>query len=202
VSGRAGTPGAPGLYGKLASHGDFVTRRLPPGFVQEWDAWLQAGMLDGRARHGKAWLGRYLDAPVWRFALAPGVCGKAAMAGVLLPSVDRVGRYFPLTLAAAGTSSATSNEAWFDRLADLAVCAMCGDLPLDALDLALQRLGPPPHALAPAWPPDPAALGGRAAFWTEAEPGVPAMLLLCAALPDARTLGEMLAHDSARSWRA
>lgn len=194
--------GAPGIYGKLASHGDFVTRRLPPGFVRDWDAWLQAGMLDGRARHGKAWRERYLHAPVWCFALAPGVCGHAAMAGVLLPSVDRVGRYFPLTLAAACAAPATSNETWFDRLADLAVCAMCGDLPLEALDLGLQRLGPPPHALAPAWPPEPTALGGRAAFWTETEPGAPAMLLLCAALPSARTLGEMLTQDSAPSQRA
>ncbi|WP_206077501.1 type VI secretion system-associated protein TagF [Massilia sp. HP4] len=189
------TAGVPGVFGKLASQGDFVARRLSPDFVQGWDAWLQAGMLDGRARHGKAWLGRYLQAPVWRFALAPGVCGRAAMAGVLLPSVDRVGRYFPLTLAAACAPPATSNQAWFDRVADLAVCAMCGDLPLAGLDLALMRLGPAPHGPAAAWPPDPAGMRGRAVFWTEGEPGALPLLLLSAGLPCARTLGEMLAHE-------
>ena len=39
-------------------------------------------------------------APIWRFALAPGVAGPLPMLGVMMPSVDRVGRQFPLTLAA------------------------------------------------------------------------------------------------------
>src|SRR5262249_20622931 len=38
--------------------------------------------------------------PVWRFFLSDGVVGSSAYAGVLLPSVDRVGRYFPLTIFA------------------------------------------------------------------------------------------------------
>jgi type VI secretion system protein ImpM len=37
---------------------------------------------------------------VWRFALAAGVCGDGAYGGILVPSVDRVGRYFPLTVIA------------------------------------------------------------------------------------------------------
>ena len=30
----------PGLFGKLPSTGDFVTRGLPAGFLRVWDAWL------------------------------------------------------------------------------------------------------------------------------------------------------------------
>jgi type VI secretion system protein ImpM len=41
----------------------------------------------------------YLTFPVWRFLLPVGVLGSTAWTGVLMPSVDRVGRYFPLTLA-------------------------------------------------------------------------------------------------------
>lgn len=43
---------ATGFYGKLRSHGDFVSRGLPHGFVQAWDAWLQTGLLTSQRRHG------------------------------------------------------------------------------------------------------------------------------------------------------
>jgi type VI secretion system protein ImpM len=41
-----------------------------------------------------------MTAPIWRFSLAPGYAGPESVAGVMMPSVDRVGRQFPLTLAA------------------------------------------------------------------------------------------------------
>lgn len=193
--------GTPGLFGKLASHGDFVQRRLPPDFVAAWDTWLQQGIHAGRLRHGAHWPERYLQAPLWRFVLAPGVCGQAAMAGVLLPSQDRVGRHFPLTLAAPHDHAAsslldlaTSGMDWFDRLADLAVCAMWGDLALEELELALARLGGPPRQALAAVSAFPEARDCRAVFWTEGEPGVAPTLVLRAALPDASTLGAMLAQ--------
>ena len=192
---------APGLFGKLASHGDFVQRRLPPDFVAAWDTWLQQGMHAGRARHGAAWPERYLHAPLWRFALAPGVCGQAAMAGVLLPSVDRVGRHFPLTLAAPHDHAATGlldlatqGMDWFDRLADLAVCAMWGDLAVEELEPALARLGGLPRQASGAGSAFPEARECRAVFWTEGEPGMEPMLMLHRALPDASILGAMLAQ--------
>ncbi|MDT8345342.1 MAG: type VI secretion system-associated protein TagF [Thermohalobaculum sp.] len=89
-----------GYYGKIPAQGDFLRRGLTPGFVEPWDRWLQALMLSGRASLGAGWQDAYFSAPIWRFALPGGVCGPAAVAGVLMPSVDRVGRQFPLTLAA------------------------------------------------------------------------------------------------------
>lgn len=88
-----------GVYGKLASRGDFVSRGLPQSFIQPWDAWLAAGLLASQEQLGAQWLDAYLVSPLWRFALAADVCGPAAVAGVLMPSIDRVGRYFPLTIA-------------------------------------------------------------------------------------------------------
>ena len=49
---------------------------------------------------GEEWLAAWLEGPIWRFALSPGICGPDAALGLWLPSVDRTGRYFPLTLAA------------------------------------------------------------------------------------------------------
>jgi type VI secretion system protein ImpM len=89
-----------GFFGKLPSHGDFLRRRVSDSFVGVWDGWLQESIAASRAELGDNWLDIYLTSPVWRFACAAGTCGPAPVIGVMVPSVDRVGRYFPLTLVA------------------------------------------------------------------------------------------------------
>ena len=89
-----------GLYGKLPSHGDFLRRRTSDAFVDVWDRWLQECVATSRSALADRWLELYLTSPVWRFAFAAGVCGTAPVLGLMVPSVDRVGRYFPLTLVA------------------------------------------------------------------------------------------------------
>lgn len=87
-----------GLYGKLPSHGDFLQRRVPPEFLTPWDDWLQSGIAASRLALAHQWEEIYLTSPVWRFALSARACGRVAVAGLMAPSVDRVGRFFPLTL--------------------------------------------------------------------------------------------------------
>ncbi len=89
-----------GAFGKIPSLGDFFRLDLPRGFVEPWDAWLQAALLRARESLGEAWNGRYMSAPIWRFSLPAGQAGPQAISGVLMASVDRVGRQYPLTLAA------------------------------------------------------------------------------------------------------
>ena len=89
-----------GYYGKMPAHGDFVRSRADVGFVAGWDRWLQESLAESRAALGHAWQAAYEAAPIWRFALAAGVCGDAPVLGVMMPSQDRVGRCFPLTLFA------------------------------------------------------------------------------------------------------
>ncbi|MEM8799791.1 MAG: type VI secretion system-associated protein TagF [Pseudomonadota bacterium] len=88
-----------GMFGKLPSKGDFWRRRLPQSFVDPWDSWLQSGLTAARANLSEDWLERYLESPVWHFWLPAEVCDKSSWLGVMLPSVDRVGRYFPFTIA-------------------------------------------------------------------------------------------------------
>jgi len=89
-----------GFYGKLPCRGDFLQRRVSQDFVDVWDAWLQESLHETRKRLDEAWLNTYLTGPVWRFGLSAGVCGEHTYIGILVPSVDRVGRYFPLTVVA------------------------------------------------------------------------------------------------------
>jgi type VI secretion system protein ImpM len=89
-----------GFFGKLPSHGDFLRRRMSDRFVAVWDGWLQECLAASRAELGDRWLDVYLTSPAWRFACGEGACSAAPVFGVMVPSVDRVGRYFPLTLAA------------------------------------------------------------------------------------------------------
>jgi len=96
---RDGAQRLPGWYGKMPALGDFASRRLPPAFITAWDAWLQRGMAASRHSLQERWLETYLNGPLWSFALFPGVCGESAWAGALMPSVDKVGRHFPLTIA-------------------------------------------------------------------------------------------------------
>jgi type VI secretion system protein ImpM len=116
-----------GFYGKLPSHGDFLQRGVSDDFVNHWDAWLQDGMARSRSELGEeAWLEVFLTSPLWRFALASGVVGGPVWAGILLPSVDRVGRYFPLTIVAQLPPGvlpfelAVAGNGWFDWAETLA----------------------------------------------------------------------------------
>ncbi|MBE1283371.1 MAG: type VI secretion system-associated protein TagF [Rhodobacteraceae bacterium] len=87
-----------GAYGKIPALGDFLRLNPPSGFVQPWDSWLQTGILQAREALGDSWEAAYMSAPIWRFTLPPDMAGPQAVLGVLMASVDRVGRQFPLTL--------------------------------------------------------------------------------------------------------
>lgn len=141
-----------GYYGKIPGHGDFIQHRLPRAFVQPWDEWLQAGMAASRDRLGEDWLDIYLTSPAWRFAFPAGACCDTAFAGVMIPSVDRVGRYFPFTLAAplaAGASvfaTAGASSEWFSATEALILTTLDDAFDRGRFDATLDKLGAPPVA--------------------------------------------------------
>jgi type VI secretion system protein ImpM len=154
-----------GVFGKLPARGDFVREGLPRDFTDAWDTWWQHGIADTQRRAGDAWVGSWLEAPVWRFALPPGLCGQLGVLGVWLPSVDKAGRYYPLTLAAAAPFG------WIDRLAAMGpfldALEQAGRDALE-LDLAPDALAArAAAALALAAAAATAPVTGRAAWWTE-----------------------------------
>lgn len=144
---------APGFYGKLPIRGDFVSRRLPRDFLESWDTWLQTAISQSRQQLNDRWLDCYLSSPLWRFALSPGVCGETAFAGVLMPSVDRVGRYYPLVIAAplAGNPNLLTLliSDWFEQAEQVVLGALNENADLETFALQVRELGIPTAALLP-----------------------------------------------------
>jgi type VI secretion system protein ImpM len=124
--------------------GDFIARRMPAAFSEGWDRWLQAAIAGSRDRLGPQWRESYLSMPVWRFVLSPGMLTPNAWAGLVAPSVDAVGRYFPLAIASALPSTSLdlvrtllAAEQWLDAMEAAALDALAPRADIAALDAAI-----------------------------------------------------------------
>jgi type VI secretion system protein ImpM len=119
VSERALTLVSAGLFGKLPAKRDFIGMNASRRFLDVWEPWLQAGVATSKQMLGDAWIETYNRAPIWRYWLGADFCGEA-MIGALMPSVDGVGRAFPLSIfVSEGDGSLAPpelepNDAWFE----------------------------------------------------------------------------------------
>jgi type VI secretion system protein ImpM len=136
-----------GFYGKLPSHGDFLRRRVDDDFVARWDGWLQQCLAESRLALGDGWLNVYLTSPAWRFVCAAGALGPTPVAGLMVPSVDRVGRYFPLTIVAelpqnvSPVSIATAAQSFYDNAQRLLIETLeADDIDFDRFDEGVEAL--------------------------------------------------------------
>jgi type VI secretion system protein ImpM len=186
-----------GFHGKLPARGDFVGAGLDRAWVAALDTCVSAGMAEAMARSGDDWTGIWLAAPVWRFALA-----EPAALGVWIPSVDRVGRFYPLMIVAmlpgaVPDAMARHGGGWLDAAEDAGRAALADDLAPEAL-----RAGIPPAPDLEAspdagLPPGVAPRPGASLWWTEGAPRVPAHGLVLDALPDPATFAAMLGAGQA-----
>jgi len=191
-----------GFHGKIPARGDFVQAGLPRAFTDPWDQWMQRVVAASRSSLGEAWLPAWLEAAVWRFALTPGTCGRDAVIGLWMPSVDAVGRYYPLTLAAAAPDM-DSPSLVRDGGGFLAIAECAGRDALEnelAPDQLGARLAAAKGAPAAASGTDPARCpreGGL--WWTAGAPRVPAGVFSMPGLPDENAFSAMLVSDVAAS---
>ena len=220
---------APGVYGKLPARGDFITRRLGRAFVNAWDDWLQRAILASQSALGARWLEIYLTSLLWRFALGAGCFGPNTVIGVLMPSVDKVGRYFPLTLCRELegpielTVLAADATAWYEAVEKLALSALGDDFRLDELEApvaaALSPAASSPAAVASlAAPGNHIAVGAdadlatairaqgplpadRTIWWTSGSALVSPCCLVCPGAPRADAFASLLDGEWAlRGW--
>jgi type VI secretion system protein ImpM len=114
----------PGFYGKVPDLGDFISRRLPPAFVTTWDSWLRLLLQSSRDRLGDAWTDAWLGAPIWHVGFGAGVAFPVQAWGVLIPSVDRVGRHFPFSIIGATDQAGLPLRDWAQQAEAQALAAL------------------------------------------------------------------------------
>jgi type VI secretion system protein ImpM len=160
---------APAWFGKIAGLGDFASRRLAPETRAVFDTWLARGLAASRSELGERWMNTYLTSPIWCFALAPAVIDTKWHVGVMMPSVDSVGRYFPLLVIQSwgeGPRRApdlSSLDEWFDSASSAALGTLQGDGGLERLERELAAV--PALPIIEAVPgPEPASLPWRERF--------------------------------------
>lgn len=198
-----------GVFGKLPDRRDFVEQGMAPGVMARLDPWLGAAMQALRERPD--WRALFLTAPILRFWWGREIAGVAVL-GALMPSVDGVGRYFPLVVAETGAPppERSAQAAWFAAAEALLLAALVEGGTWAALQTGLSAL-PAPADPAPdasgfdglrqrhaqdlyarhsLWWQDPA---GEAAYLREGLPppqDYANMIAERSALGGARTLGE------------
>jgi type VI secretion system protein ImpM len=140
-----------GYFGKVPPTGDFVSRNLDSAVKEGFDRWLGQGLDKSRADLKEYWLNSFLTAPVWRFLLDRQLDGKRLVAGIMMPSVDKVGRYFPFSLlieletAQVDSGFLASCDHLLQQFEDLMLSALAEDFDLDYFDFqvglaALEKL--------------------------------------------------------------
>jgi type VI secretion system protein ImpM len=136
-----------GLFGKLPQQSDFVTLHLSQAFTETWHEWLQASMSVSQEQLGDDWLQQYLVSPVWHFAIMPGIVDQQAAVGLVIPSVDEVGRYYPLALACVGDyccwGAYLYGQAWFQSAQSVLLSALSDNTTYSDLIGALENLALP-----------------------------------------------------------
>ena len=210
-----------GLFGKLPAKRDFIAARAPRQFLAVFEPWLQTGLATARQALGPDWADIYNRAPLWRFWIGAGLCGEAT-AGVIMPSVDGVGRRFPLVLFTCELEQPpappefAANDAWFAKAEALLLGALDGTAfeALAEAAAALPAPDPTPQEGGVETLPDGALLirglddfgegfakarrAGGAAFdgvsswWTTGGEGFPALALVSAGMPAPARLADML----------
>jgi len=86
-----------GMFGKVPARGDFISVGLPRSFMDRAELWIREGL--SVASQAQDWHSAYISSPIWQFATARGVWDENAWCGIIMPSVDSIGRNFPLLIA-------------------------------------------------------------------------------------------------------
>jgi len=138
-----------GLYGKLPSKRDFIAIATQRTLLDLWEPWMQGGISASRHGLGDNWQQAYLTAPIWRFWLGAELCGTTVL-GAFMPSLDGVGRYFPLTLFACPDEGAAipppeldPQDAWFAAAEEFLLLTLEHDTTFEAVTGGLERLVKP-----------------------------------------------------------
>lgn len=138
-----------GLYGKLPAKRDFIAIGAPRAFLRVWEPWMEKGMEESHALLPDAdWKNLFGSAPIWRFWLGPSLCGEVIV-GAFMPSMDALGRLFPLTLIGLAENKSDvlappdidRHDPWFERVEEFLLSTLAPDASFETTLEALADLG-------------------------------------------------------------
>lgn len=138
-----------GFFGKIQSHGDFISEGLDRDLIGALDGWVQAGMHACTDVFTSRWSSVFSASPPLRFITERGIWGRNAYAGVLLPSRDRVGRKYPLVVLAQMADfnqhprTLYQDDTWFMAAEAVAETSMTSDFDMQRFTTAVKRLRMP-----------------------------------------------------------
>lgn len=138
-----------GMFGKLAAKRDFIAQYAPRAFLDVWEPWMQSSMSASRQTLRASWQEAYLTAPIWRYWLGPEICG-AAVLGAFMPSLDGVGRHYPLTVFASTGPDAQIpppdidvQDGWFAAAEAFLLATLDRDASFEQISGTLEQFPPP-----------------------------------------------------------
>ncbi len=138
-----------GLFGKLSAKRDFIALSTPRAFLEVWEPWVQSCISASQHQLGPGWQNAYLTAPLWRFWLGAELSGTTVV-GVIMPSVDGIGRYYPLTLLAVAEPAYSlpqpdlgTQDDWFSTAEELLLSTLDRTKSFDEVAAALDALPSP-----------------------------------------------------------
>lgn len=137
-----------GFHGKLPAVGDFVSRGFSKPLCEALDAWLQTALQAAQAGGATRDSLEASAVPVMLQLRAGSLC-PSGFVGAIVPSCDRVGRFFPICLGLeVAPEDAAQPLLWLPIPMALALCrlgieAQAESLSPDALAARLSELPPP-----------------------------------------------------------
>ena len=188
-----------GLFGKIGAKRDFIAIATPRSFLEAWEPWVQAALSASRHQLGSDWKQAFLTAPVWRFWLGATICGTT-VTGAIMPSLDGVGRYYPLTLHAVAREGAAlpppnidPQDEWFGHAEAFLLSTLDQAATFEQISDALDRLAVPRPQAAIADGPPITSLGTSAMVRASVgDAFAETFATLCAATPQV--------YDAASFW--
>ncbi|MDE8602967.1 type VI secretion system-associated protein TagF [Marinomonas sp. RSW2] len=109
-----------GIYGKVPAHPDFISDTLHADISNELYDWAQTVMFHSREKMSESkWLPAYLVSPIWRMVVPKNELRTHEWVGVMVPSVDALGRYFPLFIVFETEFKSLTVEWLFKECTDL-----------------------------------------------------------------------------------
>ncbi|MBM3546281.1 MAG: type VI secretion system-associated protein TagF [Alphaproteobacteria bacterium] len=139
-----------GFFGKLPATGDFVVRGFERPVVSALTVWTDQLVSHLRRGAGEDWAAVFDRLQPIAWVAGEGVCGPGVFAGLMRPSMDRVGRRYPLIVGVALRPGrrvvpiAAAAQGWFDYVTGLIGDTWSPGLSVETLTAALVEAPPFP----------------------------------------------------------